>query len=338
MKQKESAASAKKKKRRVWAGGLAVGLLASTVGAGQEKSPGLAVSAAEPFKLSGYTQALSTTQSAGLDGLIIRRARFTLIGEILKNLKIKVQVDVLKNPVLLDAQMDWTPAEAFGLRFGQFKVPFSLESTTSSADLETIERSQVVNKIAPGWDIGSSGRDMGLALTGKYSVIEYAVGIFNGAGINKADTNDHKDVSARFLVHPLGGLSIGVSLYDGLYSTAAGAPRTARDRIGYEAAWRSKSLSIRAEYIRAKNAALSCDGGYVQAGYFVLPQKIQVLFKYDEYDKNRAVSGDRIGATTAALNWFFAARTKLQLNYSVFRLEDGAIQNRVLQIQFQLAY
>jgi phosphate-selective porin len=316
----------------------ALAVLMAVSAAAQEKSESPAVTASRAFKLTGYTQALSTTQSAGLDGLAIRRARFSLVGDILKNVKIKVQVDLLKSPVLLDAQIDWTLAKTAVVRFGQFKIPFSLESLTSSADLDTIDRSQVVNKIGPGWDIGANGRDIGLVLTGQASVFEYAVGTFNGAGINKADTNDHKDFSARLVARPINGLSIGGSYYDGLYSTAAGAPRTIRERIGGEAAWVTDVLSIKAEYIRATDAVTTKAGGYIQAAVFIVPKKYQVLFKFDAYDKDRAAAGDRIDAYTAGVNWFLADRNKLQVNYLVFRSEAGLTLNRVLEVQFQLAF
>lgn len=244
----------------------------------------------------------------------------------------------MKSPLLLDAQIDWTLARAAVVRFGQFKIPFSLESTTSSADLDTIDRSQVVNKIAPGWDIGASGRDIGLVLAGQASVFEYALGTFNGAGLNKADTNDHKDLSARLVAHPLAGVAIGGSYYDGLYSTAAGAPRTLRRRIGGEAAWILDGLSIKAEYIQATDGAVRREGGYIQAALFVAPRKLQLLLKADAYDKDRAAAGDRVDAYTAGANWFLADRSKVQVNYLVFRSQAGLTLNRMLEVQFQLGF
>ena len=334
LQEKRGAAGAFRISALIWASAVLIAASASA----QDKSQPPAVTASRAFKLTGYTQLLSTTQSAGLDGLIVRRARFSLAGEILKNVKIKVQVDLLKSPVLLDAQIDWTLAKAAVVRFGQFKIPFSQESLTSSADLDTIDRSQVVNKIAPGWDIGANGRDIGLVLAGQASVFVYAVGAFNGAGINKADTNDHKDLSARLVAHPLDGLSIGGSYYDGLYSTAAAAPRTVRRRIGGEAAWITDILSFKAEYIRATDATATKAGGYVQAAAFVIPKKCQVLLKYDAYDKNRAAAGGRIDAYTAGVNWFLAERSKVQVNYLVFRSEAGLTLNRMFEVQFQLGF
>ena len=333
-KEKIKASGALTKTALVWVSAVLVAGIASAQDTGQTP----AVAASRPLKLTGYAQALSTTQSAGLDGLSIHRARFTLAGDILKNVKIKVQVDLLKSPVLLDAQIDWTLAKAASVRFGQFKIPFSLESITSSAELDTIDRSQVVNKIAPGWDIGASGRDIGFVLAGQASVFEYAIGAFNGAGLNKADTNDHKDISARLLARPFDGLSIGASYYDGLYSTAAGAPRTTRRRIGGEAAWVVDGLSLKAEYIRATDAVTTRAGGYIQAALFVVPKKYQLLLKYDAYDKDRAAAGDRVDAYTAGVNWFLADRSKLQGNYLLFRSEAGLTLNRMLEVQFQLGF
>ncbi len=313
-------------------------VLIAVSAAAQDTGQTSPVAASRAFKLTGYTQVLSTTQSDGLDGLSIRRARFSLLGDILKNVKILVQVDLVKSPVLLDAQIDWTMAKAAIVRFGQFKIPFSLESVTSDAELETIDRSQVVNKIAPGWDISSNGRDIGLVMAGQASIFEYAVGAFNGAGINKADTNDHKDLSARLVARPLDGLSVGGSYYDGLYSTAAGAPRTLRRRIGGEAAWVKGILSFKAEYIRATDAVTTRAGGYVQAAVFVVPKKYQIVLKYDAYDKDLSLAGANIGAYTAGVNWVLGDRSRLQADYLVFRSEAGLTLNRMLEVQFQLGF
>ncbi|MGD0783324.1 MAG: porin [Candidatus Aminicenantales bacterium] len=313
-------------------------VLIAVSAAAQDTGQPSPVAASQAFKLTGFTQVLSTSQSDGLDALALRRARFSLIGDVLKNVKILVQVDLVKSPALLDAQVDWTLSKAIDVRVGQFKIPFSLESNTSYDNLDTIEHSQVVDKVAPGWDIGSNGRDIGLVLAGQASIFEYAVGAFNGAGINKADTNDHKDLTGRLLARPVDGLSIGGSYYDGLYSTAAGAPRTVRRRTGYEAAWVKGILSLKAEYIRATDAATTRAGGYVQAAVFVVPKKYQVVLKYDAYDNNLSLGGDCVDAYTAGVNWFWAERSRLQVNYRVFRSEAGLTLNRVLEVQFQIGY
>lgn len=304
----------------------------------EEKSPSAAITAAQALKFSGYAQFLSTTQSAGTDGASLRRARFVLSGEILKNVKFKAQIDAVKSPILVEAQIDWAPSAAVGVRLGQFRVPFSQESLTSSADLDLANRSQVVSKIAPGQDIGASGRDIGLAVVGKVGVLEYIAGLFNGTGINKTDTNNQKDVAVRAVLRPFPALALGASAYRGRYSASAGSPVSVRDRIGIESALSLSALAVKAEYIRAEDGAISKSGWYVQGGWMFIPKRLQGVLKFDSYDKDRGFAGDRSDVLTAGINWFFAEKTKLLVNTEIYRTEDGHTVNRVFLIQFQIGY
>ena len=198
----------------------------------QDKAPSPPVTASSALKISGFLQTLSTTQKAGSDGFSIRRARFGFAGGITKTLSFKASFDGVRTPIVVDVLADWTLSAAAGVRFGQFKVPFGIENTLSAADLDLISTAPSVAKLAPGQDIGSTGRDIGLAFNGKALVFEYFLGLFNGAGINKADTNDQKDIAARLIVRPLSGLWLGASLYDGRYSAAAGIAPVARTETG----------------------------------------------------------------------------------------------------------
>jgi phosphate-selective porin OprO/OprP len=315
---------------------IAVGIVSSAFA--QDKAVSPPVTAAEPLKLSGFFQTLSTTQKTGSDSLSIRRARFGFAGGITKTLSFKVSFDAVRSPLLLDALADWTPSAAAGVRFGQFKVPFGIENTLSAADLDMISTAPTVAKLAPGQDIGSTGRDIGLAFNGKASIFEYYLGAFNGAGINKADTNDQKDIAARLIVRPLPGLSLGASLYDGRYSAAAGAAPVTRDRTGFEASWATPTLSLKAELIRAVDAAVHKQGWYAQAGYFVVPKKVQALIRFDSLDVNRDAASDRVDVAAAGLTWFIVGKTKLQVNYEHTRNEAGALVNRAFLVQFQLGY
>ncbi len=191
------------------------------------------------MKLSGFFQTLATAQKSGSDGFSIRRARFGFAGGIIKSLTFKVSFDAVKSPLLVDAMADWAPSAAAGIRFGQFKVPFGIENTLSAADLDMIATAPTVAKLAPGQDIGASGRDIGLVFNGKASAFEYYLGVFNGAGINKADTNDQKDIAARLIVRPLSGLSLGAfplrrPLFGGGRSRSRGpGPDRLRGRLGH---------------------------------------------------------------------------------------------------------
>ncbi|MGZ7046323.1 MAG: porin [Candidatus Aminicenantales bacterium] len=270
--------------------------------------------------------------------LSLRRARITLSGDILKNLKFKVGVDVVKSPALLEAIVEFEPSKILGLRVGQFLVPFSLESTTPTRDLDMVNRSPVVDTLAPGRDNGSSGRDIGTALYGSYAFLEYTVGLFNGSGINKADTNSHKDWSGRLVAHPLKFLSVGASLYRGKQDSTPDAPLVRRDKEGLEAALVLKAFSLKSEYIHARDDLVSKAGWYVQAGFFALPATLQALLRYDWLDLDRSVAGDAKNVLSAGINWFILGRTKLQVNYEIHRLQGGGRDKSGLLAQFQAAF
>src|SRR5207247_4048722 len=112
-------------------------------------------------------------------------------------------------------------------------------------------RSQVTELLVPGRDIGSQGRDIGLMVSGGTPAkggprrVEYALGLFNGAGFNTVDDNDQKDVAARLVFRPAAPLSLGVAGYRG----RLGASSLRHDRTGVELAWIRKRAPLKAEYV-----------------------------------------------------------------------------------------
>jgi phosphate-selective porin len=314
--------------------GLALGASAQET----TQPPPPPVTALEALTLSGYAQVQYTTQSAGIDGFTLRRARLTLAGEILKNLTFKFQVDTLKSPLLLDAYLDWKFHSAASVRAGQFKIPFSMESLTSSADLDMINRTQVVSKLAPGWDIGSNGRDIGISLYGKAAFLDYTIAVFNGAGINKTDGDDKKDWAGRLVIHPASFLTLAVSGYDGKTVPSVGAAPVTRARVGLESSVLLDALSLKGEFIQGQDGDTMKQGWYAQGGYFVLPKQLQGLVRFDSYDPNRNSPLDRTDVWTLGVNWFLAARTKLTVNCEITRDESGKTTNKALIAQFQAAF
>ena len=316
---------------------LAAALVCGTALAEEPKESPF-VTAAKSLTLSGYAQILAVEWDRGVDTFSLRRARIGLSGDILKDLKFKVVIDVVKSPALLDAIVEYAPAKVLGLRMGQFLVPFSLESITPTRDLDMVNRPPVVEALAAGRDNGSSGRDIGTALYGSYTIFEYTVGLFNGAGINKADTNSHKDWSGRLVVHPLKFLSVGASLYRGKQDSTPESPLVRRDKEGLEAALILKAFSLKSEYIHARDDLVSKAGWYLQAGFFAFPAKLQALLRYDWLDLDRSVAGDAKNVISAGINWFILGKTKLQLNYEIHRLQGGGRDKSGLLAQFQAAF
>jgi len=317
--------------------GLTV-LFLSCPSVGQDKKEPVPVTSSRSFQLTGYAQGIYSYFDKGTDTFVIRRARIALTGDLTKSIKLKLQVDAVRNPVLVDAQIDVSFKPYFNLRIGQFYLPFSRENRTSAGDLDTVLRAQVVERLGPGRDIGSLGRDIGVMVLGKASVVEYMVGVFNGAGINKLDTNEHKDFAARAVVGPAKFFSIGGSVYKGRYNSAQGDPEVTRDRAGLEALLTLGSFSFRSEYIAGKDGLVSRSGWFLQGLYNVLPIKLQAVVKWDSYDQDRDAPDDRSDLLTIGCNYFFSERTKLMANYVHYGRETEGTTNWALILQFQAGF
>jgi hypothetical protein len=296
------------------------------------------VTAAKTLTLSGYAQFLAANWDPGVDSLSVRRARLGLGGELVRHLKFKLSVDLVKSPVLLDALVEFEPSKAIGFRIGQFLVPFSLESSSPTRDIDMVNRSAVVDALAPGRDIGASGRDVGAVLYGSYSIAEYSAGLFNGSGLNKADTDSHKDLSGRVVLRPFKLLSFGASIYRGKLESTPGGPLVTRNKEGIEATIVLMAFSLKSEYIHAVDDTVSKAGWYVQAGVFAVPGKLQALLRYDHLDLDRAAPDDAKSVATAGVTWFIRGATKLQVNYELHRLEAGGKEKSGLLAQFQAAF
>ena len=275
------------------------------------------------LKLSGYAQLQAAWKSEDNDTFSIRRARLSLGGQVLKTLKFKIQVDFTRSPVLVDAQAEFTPNQVISLRAGQFLVPFSLENITSSSDLLTINRSQVVEKLAPGRDTGSAGRDLGAAIFGSYSIFDYSIGLFNGSGANKADTNDHKDLAGRLVAHPWKPLSLAFSIYNGKQTVSDSPVLIRRNRYGLELAFSYQRLGLQAEFIRATDDRTEKEGWYTLATYSLLRQKVQLVGRLEAINLDRHLPAQKTTIYTAGVNWFLTEKSKLQANYEYHQTASG---------------
>lgn len=201
------------------------------------------VIAGKPIWISGYTQLRYQhfEEDGKNDSFDIRRLRLDIKGDITKSLDYRTQVDFggSKGPFLLDAMIGYTFNPHLKITGGQFKVPFSQENLISSPKLETINRSQVVEAlVARGKDVigNQNGRDIGVMASGNFLqrgtryLFDYAVGIFDGAGINTGDNNEKKDFVGRVVFHPIKNLDIGANYYNGMANLNKEDQN--RDRIG----------------------------------------------------------------------------------------------------------
>lgn len=266
------------------------------------------------LRINGYVQpqfqAFANMENLVDDRFLVRRARVKFTGIFYKNYEFVLQPEFeAKDNILRDAYIDLIHFREAGLRMGQFKIPFSLESLRSSSTIETVERSMVVNNLR---GMGKD-RDIGVALHGKLlgNKVEYAIGVFNGTGYNTADTNDNKDIVGRLVFYPfrgtkgaLEGLQFGGSFqtgkqdprgfdgklnFDGskkIFSLATGVEGN-RTNGGFEFAYTLGPGAIIGEYIisdmqRKNQSDLRGQGWYVQLSCLLTGQRTKTLKDVEE--------------------------------------------------------
>jgi phosphate-selective porin OprO and OprP len=308
------------------------------------------IMAGKNLQLSGYMQMRyqNLDEAGKMDGFDIRRARFDVRGNISPIWNYRVQLDLAVSPKLLDAYAECKLADFFNLTVGQFKVPFSLENLTSSNKLEMIDRSQIVEAMsARGTDVigNQNGRDIGIMAGGSLLklderfLVDYRLGVFNGSGINVADKNEAKDVAARIVVHPIKGLDLGGSYYNGWDNFGkTTAFNQVRSRWGADMSYEYELFALKSEYIKGKDGIVNREGWYVQPGIYILPQKLQLLLRYDTFNSDIAADDATLSNYSAVVNYNFTSTTRLQAGYTIRKEQGKQINNNIGVIQFQIGF
>lgn len=313
------------------------------------------VIAGKPIKISGYIQPRYRYEDSIYNTFDIRRARLDIRGDLTERWDYRTQIEFGgdKGPFLLDAIAGFKVDSYLKLSAGQQKIPFSMENLTSSPKLETINRSQVAEAlVARSKDVigNQNGRDIGLQAGGDlFSIgdrrlLDYAAGIFNGAGINRLDNNDRKDYIGRLVFHPVKGLDIGSSYYNGYgkwnlnpKDTNSVPTSQKRNRLGFEAAYSYENLTLKGEYIYGQDGAIDKDGWYVQGGYFIIPKILQAVLKYDIFDPDKDKGKNNSTVYTFGANGYFNKWAFLQVNYEL-KDQQGQKNNNAVTAQLTLQF
>jgi uncharacterized coiled-coil protein SlyX len=245
-----------------------------------------------------------------------RRVRLVFSGDINEHLFLYIQPDFASNvsdnqqhfAQLRDAYADlaFDKKHEYRIRAGQSKVPFGWENLQSSQNRITLDRADALNSatiserdlgLVAYWspehvqklwkDLGKKG----LKTSGDYGIV--GAGIFNGQGLNRAETNDDLYVVAhstypidlKFLGYRFNGqvLEVGADAMTGYFnpttansgqfgfSSANKLLKTSidstipkkgirEDRVGVHAILFPQPFGLQAEWNWGKSAALNPDG------------------------------------------------------------------------------
>jgi len=288
----------------------------------------------------------------------IRRFKTKLEGwAYSKNLTYELQVNWPDPQPLEDANItyDFTGTKLLTLKAGQFKVPFGRQELTSSGSQEFVDRSMVSAEFAKGRDIGL---ELGSQLAG--GKLEARFGIFNGAGRNAtANDNNRYQLDARLTWQPWGdakyvegdpegstqpllALAVQYEANDRRGATAGNDIK--RKTQGADFVFKYKGLFLFGEYFTADDTPetgrpYTREGFNLQAGYFVIPQTLELALRYAQLDPSDLVRHDTRKEKGLALGYFFNKHAhKLQADFR--RLSDKATGKDTdeIRVQYQLIF
>lgn len=277
----------------------------------------------------------------------IRRAYLSGRGDVGECFSYKVLLSMPKAEVsLYDAYVDIKPfrGEYVALRVGQFQQPIGMEKLISSSSVLFPERSY-----ASGFTID---RDIGAMLAGGYKFFKLQAGVFNGAGRNRLDDNDAKDITARLTLKPLDFIHVGGAYQMGTRTTVEfdtlGIPTYTdwdMNRWGAELALTPLDLWLAAEFMGGTDDTTSLMTYYAEVAWmFKLGLDwfygIQPAFRYEAVDPDTDTTGDAENIITAGINCHFLPenKVKLALCYRMIGEEETAVDNDEIIAQFQLKF
>lgn len=273
-----------------------------------------------------------------------RRVRLVFSGDINDYLYLYVQPDFASNvsdsqqnfAQLRDAYADLAidKKHEYRIRAGQSKVPFGWENLQSSQNRLTLDRADALNSAVPSerdlglfayWtpeDVQKLWKNLskkGLKTSGDYGVL--GAGVYNGQGLNRAETNDDIYVVAHstypFSLNFLGKyfkdqvLEVGADAMTGYFNpttadsarfgTKTGLLKTSldktipkggirEDRVALHAILFPQPFGFQAEWNWGQSAALNADGANgtgtierrgLNGGYLQAMYKIDNVFRED---------------------------------------------------------
>jgi phosphate-selective porin OprO/OprP len=283
----------------------------------------------------------------------LRRARLNASGRFQEDFELRIELDLtgtLAKTTGLRAQMTdgyifWNHYRALGVRVGEFKTPFGFEQFYSDPRLFTIERTLVNDRLTLSRQIGAQVEGNVLD-----KHLYYALGAFNGTGANNNFNDNNKLAWVGRLAatpwrsgdaqHPaswaIGGdyftsddTALSQPAEFGFDSTPATGDRDnlftgKHNGWGLDSQLQLGPFDLWGEYLRARfepvaripRPRVEADGWYVQAAFYALPKKLQLVAKYDTFDPNRQAFDDDTKTVTLGLNYLVRGDDiKLQADY-----------------------
>lgn len=259
-----------------------------------------------------------------------------------------------------DFYVYWDPIHELNAKIGYFKVPFNRQRMASSAKLLFQDRSIASEEF-------DQDRDYGADIYGKpfEGYMEYHAALFQGAGEKniKGNTDNKLMYVLNVRYNPFGKYDYydetDVKYSDKLKATVgASVVFNAKDEdkklentdtidgvVDFGVKYRGLSWNneyfMRTEDPEGAGNSVDSNGFYTQAGYFVIPKKLEFDVRYSMLDPNNDVSNDIQREYDGGVNYYFRAhRSKIQADYGYYTTDTKThdkLQDRI-RIQYQIIF
>lgn len=236
------------------------------------------------------------------------------------------------NTILEDAYIKTDIIPHHNLYVGQTWVPFGIESSTNTLNIDFIEYSQIANAIGQNLDTG-------IMAQGDWGFIDYKAGAYNGSGKNINDQDNALTLAGQFTLKPLykhpeyGNLQLGGSILGGRAGYNYTNSLTSHKVNGYgaHASYGIGKLTLKGEFLSfygVTDFANRCEGWYGDIKY-QLTDKMQLLGRVDILDPRTKITSDGASAYTLGSNYLLSDNLLLMLNYSYVASKTGKDSNRL---------
>ncbi|MFO0792762.1 MAG: porin [Candidatus Brocadiaceae bacterium] len=297
--------------------------------------------------------------------LDVRRARLCFGGNIYrKDINYYVELDADSFTYnMRDYYVYWTPIPELNVKTGYFKVPANRQWDSSGFKLLLQDRSIACDNFKQDRDYSLD--IYGLPFEGH---AEYHIAVFRGAGKSPAgDVNTDNELmyvmSARY--NPFGiydyydetdlkytetfKATMGASIVYGGKEKDAKVPDSNIIVGSVDFGVRYKGFTWDSEgYMKSKDSepitggdTIHSDGFYTQAGYFILPKKVEIATRYSVLDPNNDMPNDIQREYTGGINYYLNGhRSKIQADMGHFVTDTTGFdknENRI-RLQYQMIF
>ncbi|MBR5305024.1 MAG: hypothetical protein IKU37_09390 [Candidatus Gastranaerophilales bacterium] len=231
---------------------------------------------------------------------------------------------------LLDAHIETTRIKNHTILFGSSRPQVGYEGGNSAKTIPFLTRSQASRNF-------SNARKTGVKADGKYKWVDYEIGGFSSdiryheffPGVEGNLWVDFKPLAN--VEEKYGKLYVGGGISHGERSSTDFTVASSAIRYNKEKFW------ARAEYQHADGSnggsGLTDKKGY---GYnltlaYRLTKKLELLARFDDFDKDKSIKNNNSREYTAGINWYILGQTaRIMLNYIFCENEAKSDSHRIL--------